>query len=398
MKQLVPLLALVLTTPSAMANDTNDIWSYQDSNGTTLAQACNNKRTCEPLYKNSHYIALVNNRSQTGCAIGDLLVAEHASHSFKKLDTGTCSSSASIEVNTYNRLNNVDIMVGDRLIKRYPLDAWMWGEIRKAGKGASWSKAEENAAAEIKRSYWISDTSPSGSIDKYQLLGNIDILQIRCSEEFMGRVTPGKISIHHNGNELKNVSILNVDGKEISPRATNKDEWDNTIRALFNASKITYQNGQRNVTIYADTKVPPNNFKCDYSYVREMSKPAELKSIATKLSPVKHDSITNYYLGWQQIGNEYVASITQSKYIAIVCGDKAHIEVRNKDNSTIEEIKAISVAGKSVPISSVTTQDEWTNLVGALISNSEIELLANKDEWEKYFLPAASLKETCEFK
>jgi len=31
MKQLVPLLALVLTTPSAMANDTNDIWSYQDS-------------------------------------------------------------------------------------------------------------------------------------------------------------------------------------------------------------------------------------------------------------------------------------------------------------------------------------------------------------------------------
>ena len=163
MKQLVPLLALVLTTPSAMANDTNDIWSYQDSNGTTLAQACNNKRTCEPLYKNSHYIALVNNRSQTGCAIGDLLVAEHASRSFKKLDTGTCSSSASIEVNTYNRLNNVDIMVGDRLIKRYPLDAWMWGEIRKAGKGASWSKAEENAAAEIKRSYWISDTSPSGS-------------------------------------------------------------------------------------------------------------------------------------------------------------------------------------------------------------------------------------------
>jgi len=30
MKQLVPLLALVLTTPSAMANDTNDIWSYQE--------------------------------------------------------------------------------------------------------------------------------------------------------------------------------------------------------------------------------------------------------------------------------------------------------------------------------------------------------------------------------
>ncbi|WP_429169302.1 hypothetical protein [Aeromonas hydrophila] len=65
MKQLVPLLSLALATPSAMASDTNDIWSYQDSNGTTLAQACNNKRTCELIYKNSHYLALVNNRSQT---------------------------------------------------------------------------------------------------------------------------------------------------------------------------------------------------------------------------------------------------------------------------------------------------------------------------------------------
>ena len=144
MKQLVPLLTLAVTAPIVMASNTNDIWSYQDSDGTTLAQACNNKSTCELIYKNSHYLALVNNRSQTGCATGDLLVAEYASRSFKKLDTGTCSASASIEVNTYNRLNNVDVMVGDRLIKRYPLDAWMWGEIRKAGKGASWSKAEEN--------------------------------------------------------------------------------------------------------------------------------------------------------------------------------------------------------------------------------------------------------------
>lgn len=140
MKQLVLLLTLALTAPSAMASSPNDIWSYQDTDGTTLAQACNNKSTCEPLYKNSHYIALVNNRSQTGCAIGDLLVAEHASRSFKKLDTGTCSTSASIEVNTYNRLNNIDVMVGDRLIKRYPLDTWMYLEERKEGKVASWKR------------------------------------------------------------------------------------------------------------------------------------------------------------------------------------------------------------------------------------------------------------------
>ncbi len=47
MKRLVPLLTLALTAPSAMASSPNEIWSYQDSTGTSLAQACNNKSTCE---------------------------------------------------------------------------------------------------------------------------------------------------------------------------------------------------------------------------------------------------------------------------------------------------------------------------------------------------------------
>lgn len=54
MKRLVPLLTLAVTAPSIMASNTNDIWSYQDSDGTTLAQVCNNKRTCDLIYKNSH--------------------------------------------------------------------------------------------------------------------------------------------------------------------------------------------------------------------------------------------------------------------------------------------------------------------------------------------------------
>lgn len=75
MKRLVPLLTLAVTAPSVMASNIKDIWSYQDSTGTSLAQTCNNKSTCELLYKNSHYLALVNNRSQTGCAIGDAVVS-----------------------------------------------------------------------------------------------------------------------------------------------------------------------------------------------------------------------------------------------------------------------------------------------------------------------------------
>lgn len=269
MKQLVPLLTLALTAPSAMASSPNDIWSYQDTDGTTLAQACNNKSTCEPLYKNSHYIALVNNRSQTGCAIGDLLVAEHASRSFKKLDTGTCSTSASIEVNTYNRLNNIDVMVGDRLIKRYPLDAWKWEETRKEGKKPSWSKAEENAGT--RKSYWNYERdyyrSADGFVYSYNLIGNTKTLHINCAYEFSGDLKHGKISLYHNGSlELKRVSVLNVDDKDISIKASNKAEWDTAINALFQASQITFKDDSEKVTIYVDKDMVklPEKIKCDY--------------------------------------------------------------------------------------------------------------------------------------
>ncbi|MFB2907050.1 hypothetical protein ACE1BH_19225, partial [Aeromonas jandaei] len=166
------------------------------------------------------------------------------------------------EVNTYNRLNNVDIMVGDRLVKRYPLDAWMWGKIRKEGKKPSWSKAEENAGK--RKSYWNASVKTDGLNYDYDLLGNDNILSIRCAEEFRGQVTPGKISFHYNTRELSGISMLHVDGKATSPHPSNKGEWDSTIRALLNASKITYQDGQRNVTLYAEKKALPNNFKCDY--------------------------------------------------------------------------------------------------------------------------------------
>ena len=255
MKRLVPLLTLAVTAPSAMANNTNDIWSYQDSDGVTLAQACNNKSTCEPIYKNSHYLALVNNRSQTGCATGDLLVAEHASRSFKKLDTGTCSASASIEVNTYNRLNNVDVMIGDRLIKRYPLDAWMYHEERKAGKGASWSKAEENAkkpqmldAPKGHPAQWVAEEEDNGP--RYTLIqGQGDSrfkLQINCA------YLPPKADIPMQ-NELRytraydassSVEEIEVDGQRLSGKAKNQAEWTQLVNAILSASTLSIYSGQ----------------------------------------------------------------------------------------------------------------------------------------------------------
>ena len=252
MKRLVPLLTLAVTAPSIMASNTNDIWSYQDSDGTTLAQACNNKRTCDLVYKNSHYLALVNNSSQTGCATGDLLVAEHASRSFKKLDTGTCSSSASIEVNTYNRLNNVDVMIGDRLIKRYPLDAWMWGEIRKAGKGASWSKAEENAQKPRKLdtpkgppAQWIVQEDKYGL--SYILTQGKDysryVLEIKCAYQM-----PGWSHLHSNLRYTRaydasaTVHEIEVDGKRLSGTVRNQAEWTQLVNSILSASTLSVYN------------------------------------------------------------------------------------------------------------------------------------------------------------
>lgn len=268
MKQLVPLLTLALTAPSAMASNTNDIWSYQDSDGTTLAQACNNKRTCELIYKNSHYLALVNNHSQTGCATGDLLVAEHASRSFKKLDTGTCSASATIEVNTYNRLNNVDVMVGDRLIKRYPLDTWMYMEERKKGNVASWKKAEENAKKQpvlIEEPVGHAEWQMSNQGTKYDLFQGVDLLTLECSRQFERQessshptlvetttklVQTSSSLVHTNGKGRQSVDAIDVDGKRLSAKVTNQAEWTHLVSTLLSASKVTAYKGETAVAIW----------------------------------------------------------------------------------------------------------------------------------------------------
>ena len=73
--------------------------------------------------------------------------------------------------------------------------------------------------------------------------------------------------VNHNGSlELKKVSILNVDGKDISIKANNKAEWDVAINALFHASQITFQDDSEKVTVYVDKDIVklPEEIKCDY--------------------------------------------------------------------------------------------------------------------------------------
>ncbi|MGN5185504.1 MULTISPECIES: hypothetical protein [Aeromonas] len=283
MKQLVPLLTLALTAPSAMASSPNDIWSYQDSNGITLAKACNNKSTCELLYKNSHYLALVNNRSQTGCAIGDLLVAEHASRSFKKLETGTCSPSASIEVNTYNHLNNIDVMVGDRLIKRYPLDTWMYMEERKKGNVVSWKKAEENAKKQpvlIEEPVGHAEWQMSNQGTQYDLFQGVNLLTLKCSRQFERQessshptlvetttklVQTSSSLVHTNGKGSQFVDAIEVDGKRLSAKVTNQAQWTDLVSTLLAASKVTAYKDETAVAIW---KMKPVQLQTPCEYYR----------------------------------------------------------------------------------------------------------------------------------
>ncbi|MGU5730095.1 hypothetical protein ACV1DR_14365 [Aeromonas jandaei] len=157
-------------------------------------------------------------------------------------------------------------MLGDRLIKRYPLDAWKWEETRKEGKKPSWNKAEENTGT--RKSYWhyVIDylSSDDGFVYNYDLLGNDNTLSIKCAQKNNGNLTHGRISLYHGALEMKRVSTLNVDGKDISIKANNKAEWDTAINALFQASQIIFEDDSEKVTIYTDKSTRPKKFTCNY--------------------------------------------------------------------------------------------------------------------------------------
>lgn len=263
------LIAALASSPIALADTNDDVWTYQNNNGVTLEQACHNRTTCERIYSNAYYSAFVNNRSETGCNIGDLLIVQHKSRIFKKMATGTCSPSASIEVSTYGGKKNIDVVIGDRLIERYPLDTWTIKDMNKEGKYTPMQQAmmdhEKSANTPLPAE------EPKGppaewhsSHHQFELFQGVNVLTIVCSRQFEGsdKLSSSRL-MHQNGLGRKLVDEVDVNGKRLSAKISNQEEWTQLVNALLSASHITAYIGNAPVAIWAAQPIQPNK-PCNY--------------------------------------------------------------------------------------------------------------------------------------
>lgn len=244
------LIGALVFSSFAFSDNSDDVWTYQNNNGTTLEQACHNRTTCEHIYTNSYYSAFVNNRSETDCSIGDLLIVQHKSRTFKKFDTGTCSNSASIEVSKIESLHYIEVVNGDRLIKRYPLDSWKLKDKVNEAKISPPKEPNHQPTAWKKRdnSFTISVFEP---------------IEINCSYREADDVIY-KSGIRYRS--IYGVQIINeveVDGKRLSANVKNQDEWTQLVQAILSASRITGFVNSRPVVIWL-TKPTQLDRPCNY--------------------------------------------------------------------------------------------------------------------------------------
>ena len=268
MKKLIPLFAMVLCSHAALAGGDGDIWSYKNADGISLEKTCNDRSTCNLLYKNKHYVAIINNRSETGCSTGDLILVEHKSRSYIKPAPASCSSSASIEVGSYNGLNTIDVVIGDRVLKRYTLDVWSILEDQKEHGRASWSKAEENA----KKTKELE--TPKGPPAQWRELkdGNYhrieqdgNMLTIQCSYLMPGADWPfhSMIQVVIKHEIARALDDIEVDGKRIPITPKSRAEWENLVKATMSASKIVVYSGNRPKAIWSATPTKQPE-QCNY--------------------------------------------------------------------------------------------------------------------------------------
>lgn len=273
MKHILVLLGALLCAPVALADDA-DIWRYQNGNGVSLADTCNDRTSCTLLYQNSHYVALINHRSSTGCQPGDLLIAEHKSRSYKQFNTGTCSLSASIEVGSENRMNTVDVVDGERLITRYPLDVWMWVEKHKEGTTVNWKKAEENAkkprvldTPKAPPAQWVATVGEYGP--RYTLIqgqGNARyVLEIKCAYKMPGTTWPLHSELRYTraNNASATADEIEVDGKRLSGSVNDQAQWTTLVNAILSASTLSIYSGQDQEATWTVTPMKLTS-TCDY--------------------------------------------------------------------------------------------------------------------------------------
>lgn len=247
MNKITFIIAMGLLTSEVCASTppANTVWGFTDDTKTTLWQRCGqDSNHCVVVANTRHYVALVNRKSDSGCALGDLYIAERESASYKQFDTGTCSPNGYITKGTFHngQYLSVDIGVGGKLIKQYPIGYWSAQKEYSGPNKPSWDKAkaaaarEKEATAEANRKNYVSRWDVS-VIDTYSL-GNYDhskILKVECpiGSAFKPTVTFGIYS----GSELT-LTIGNVSYAVPDNAKTKVAEWNTLFKAITTATRI----------------------------------------------------------------------------------------------------------------------------------------------------------------
>ncbi|WP_025153726.1 hypothetical protein [Morganella morganii] len=124
---LLPWLSLVHQAVAANSSSEEAIWKIKGDNGKTLSQMCGGKNnTCRIVGQTRHYTAVLNNKSTSGCAFGDLYIVATTEQIWQQRDTGTCSPNAYIQKGTISngQYSTIDIVVGGNTVMRYPIGYW----------------------------------------------------------------------------------------------------------------------------------------------------------------------------------------------------------------------------------------------------------------------------------
>lgn len=124
---LLPWLSLTQQAIAANPSSIDGIWGAKGDNEITLSQACGGQNnTCRIVGQTKHYVAVLNNKSKSGCAFGDIYIVGLTDNVWVQGDTGTCSPNAYIQKGTINngQYSSVDIVVGGNVVKRFPIGYW----------------------------------------------------------------------------------------------------------------------------------------------------------------------------------------------------------------------------------------------------------------------------------
>lgn len=124
---LLPWLCLVNPAIAANSSSTDAIWEAKGDNEIALSQACGGQNnTCRIVGQTKHYAAVLNNKSKSGCAFGDMYIVDLNSNIWVQGDTGTCSPNAYVQKSTINngQYAAIDIVVGGNVVKRFPIGYW----------------------------------------------------------------------------------------------------------------------------------------------------------------------------------------------------------------------------------------------------------------------------------